>query len=46
MRMLVCAFVVRKQQSQGLSLRGQYDVEAQTSWPLPGYAPAMQQKDR
>ena len=36
---LVCAFVVRKQQSQGFSHRGPYDVEAQASWPLSGYVP-------
>ena len=33
---LVCAFVVRKQQSQG---RGGCDAEAQASWPPLGYAP-------
>ena len=39
MHMLVCAFVVHKQQRQGFSHRGQYDVEANASWPPPGYAP-------
>ena len=39
MRRLVCTFVVRKQQSQGFSPRGPYDVEAPASWPPPGYAP-------
>ena len=39
--MLVCAFVVRKQQSQGFSRRGPYDIEAQASWPLSGYAPVL-----
>ena len=34
MRRLVCRFVVCKQQSQGYRCRGQYDVEAETSWPL------------
>ena len=38
MRRLVCAFVVRKQQSQGFSYRGPYEVEAQPSWPAPGCA--------
>ena len=36
---LVCAFVVCRQQSQGFSHRGSYDVEVQASWPPPGYAP-------
>ena len=36
MRSLVCAFFVRKQQSQG---GGGYDAEAQASWPPLGYAP-------
>ena len=40
MHRLVCAFVVRKQQSQGGSCRGPYDVEAHASWPPPCYAPA------
>ena len=40
MRRLVCAFVVRKQHSLGFSHRDPYDVEAQASWPPPGYAPA------
>ena len=40
MRRLVCAFVVQKQQSQGSSRRGLYDVEAQDFWPPPGYASA------
>ena len=39
MRRLVCAFVVRKQQNQGFSRRGPYDVEPKASWPPPGYAP-------
>ena len=39
MRRLVCTLVVRKQQSQGVSHQGPYDVEAQASWPPPGYAP-------
>ena len=39
MRRLVCAFDVRKQQSQGFSRRGPCDVEAQVSGPTPGYAP-------
>ena len=39
MRMLVCAFVVGKQQIQVFSRWGPYDVEAQASWPPPGYAP-------
>ena len=39
MRRLVYAFVVHKQQSQDFSCRGQYVVEAQASWPPPGYAP-------
>ena len=38
MRRLVCALIVRKQQSQGFSRRGQYDVEARASCPPPGYA--------
>ena len=38
MRRLVCAFIVRKQQSQGFSRRGPYGVEAQASWPPPGNA--------
>ena len=37
MRRLVCTFVVRK------SHRGPYDVEAQASWPLPGYEPVLYQ---
>ena len=32
MRRLVCTFVLRKQQSQGFSCRGPYDVEAKASW--------------
>ena len=39
MRRLVCAYVIRKQQSQDFSRRGSYDVEAQASCPPPGYAP-------
>ena len=39
MRRLVCAFVVRKQQSHGFWCRGPYDVEAHASWPPPGYTP-------
>ena len=35
MRRLICAFVVHKQQSQGFSRRGPYDVEAQAFWPPP-----------
>ena len=35
MHRLFCAFVVRKEQSQGFSHRGPYDVEAQASWPPP-----------
>ena len=35
---LVCAFVVREQQSQGFKRRGPYDVEAQASLPPSGYA--------
>ena len=34
---LACAFVFRKQQSQGFL---HFDVEAQASWPPSGYAPA------
>ena len=30
--------MVSKQQSQGVSRRGSYDAEKQTSWPPPGYA--------
>ena len=37
MHRLVCAFVVSKQQSQGFSHQGPYDVEAQASWPPPAY---------
>ena len=40
MRRLICAFVVRKQQSQGFTHWGLYNVEAQASWPPPGYATA------
>ena len=36
---MVCAFVIRKQQCWGFSRQGIYDVEAQASWPLPGYMP-------
>ena len=36
---LVCAFVVYKQQSQGVSHRGPCDAEANASWPPPCYAP-------
>ena len=43
MRGLVCAFVECKQQSQGFSRRGRYDVEAQASWHLPGYSPGENQ---
>ena len=39
MRRLICAFVVRKQQSQGFARLGPYDVEVQDTWPPPGYAP-------
>ena len=39
MHRLVCAFVVHKQQSKGFSSRDPYDVEAQASWPPPGYGP-------
>ena len=46
MRSLVCVFVVckwvfvvPKQQSQGFSRGGPYDVEAKASWPPPGYVP-------
>ena len=39
--MLVCAFAVRKQQSQSFSRRGPYDIEAQASWPPSGYAPVL-----
>ena len=39
MRRLICAFVVRKQQSQGFLHRDHNDVEAQASWPPPGYGP-------
>ena len=42
MRRLICAFVVRKQQSQRFSVRGSYDGEAKESWPPPGYAPEFQ----
>ena len=31
--------VARKQQSHGFSHRGLFDVEAQASWPPPGYVP-------
>ena len=41
MHTLICTFVVRKQQSQGFLCRGPYDVEAQNSWPPPGYTPVM-----
>ena len=41
MHMLDCAFVVGKQQSQGFSRRGPYDVESQASWPPSGYTPGM-----
>ena len=40
---LVCTFDVRKQQSQGFLREGPYDVEAQASWPPPGYAPDNEQ---
>ena len=44
---LVCALVVRKQQSQGFSHRGPYVVEVMASWPPPGYAPVTEYyKDR
>ena len=39
-RRLLCAFVVRKLQSQGFSRRGPYDIEAKASWPPSKYAPA------
>ena len=39
MRRLICAFVVRKQQSKSFWYRDSYDVEAQASWPPPSYAP-------
>ena len=35
MRRLVCAFIVRKSQSQGVSRRGPYNVKVQASWPPP-----------
>ena len=38
-RRLVWAFAVCKQQSQDFSRWSSYAVEAQTSWPSPGYAP-------
>ena len=41
MRRLVCAFVVRKQQSQSFWHQGPYDVEAQAYGPLPGYVPVL-----
>ena len=41
MRRVVCAFVVRKQQSDGFSCRGPCDVEAHASWPPPGLVPGM-----
>ena len=44
MHRLVCAFVVCKQQSQGVSHGGPYDVEAHASWPPPGYAPGVGNK--
>ena len=37
MRRLICTFVVCK--SQGFSCLCSFDVEAQASWPPPGYAP-------
>ena len=46
MRRLVCAFVVHKQQSHGFSYLSPYDVEAQASWPPPGYALACNLQDR
>ena len=39
MHMLIWAIVVCKPQSQGFSHRGPYDIEAQASWPPPGYVP-------
>ena len=39
MRRVVCAFVVRKQQSDGFSCRGPCDVGAHASWHPPGLAP-------
>ena len=36
MRRLVCAFIVRKEQSQGFSCPGPYDVEVPASWPPYG----------
>ena len=41
MRRLVCAFVVCKQQSQGVLHRGPCDVQAHVSWPPPGYTPGV-----
>ena len=41
MHRLVCAFVVRKQQSQGFLRQGPYGVEVKASWPPPGYAPEI-----
>ena len=41
MRRLVCSFVARKPQSQGFSHQCPYGVEAQASWPPPGYAAAQ-----
>ena len=38
MRRLVCPFLAIRQQSQGFLRRCPYDVEAQASWPPPGYA--------
>ena len=37
-RRLVCPFLAIRQQSQGFLRRCPYDVEAQASWPPPGYA--------
>ena len=45
MRRPICAFVVPKQQFQVFSCRGPYDVEAEASWPPPGYAPVSSHKE-
>ena len=39
LRRLVCSIVVRNQQNHVFTHRASYDVEAQASWPPPGYAP-------
>ena len=41
---LACAFAVHNQEKSGFSCLCPYDVEAQASWPPPGYAPASQKK--